>query len=241
MRRRSRADARAMLAANMRVLLVTPPMTQLNTPYPATAYLTGFLRKHAAGVEVAQADSALELFLRLFSATGLEQVPARSARARQAGSAGGPRRWPTSWRRPRRYLATVDPVVRFLQGRDPSLAMRIVGPRASCPRGRASPPPSGQDGEGDRGLDWAFGGAGHHRSRQVPGQPVHRRSGGRDPRRHRPPLRAVPLRREAGRERGHLRRPAPGAGGASPPWSTRRWTTSPRELLRAPRARTWWG
>ena len=32
----------------MRVLLVTPPMTQLNTPYPATAYLTGFLRLHAA-------------------------------------------------------------------------------------------------------------------------------------------------------------------------------------------------
>ena len=30
----------------MRVLLLTPPMTQLNTPYPATAYLTGFLRAH---------------------------------------------------------------------------------------------------------------------------------------------------------------------------------------------------
>jgi len=28
----------------MRLLLVTPPMIQLNTPYPATAYLTGFLR-----------------------------------------------------------------------------------------------------------------------------------------------------------------------------------------------------
>ena len=26
----------------MKVLLITPPMTQLNTPYPATAYLTGF-------------------------------------------------------------------------------------------------------------------------------------------------------------------------------------------------------
>ena len=44
--------------AAMRVLLVTPPMTQLNTPYPATAYLVGCLRKHAAdAVEVAQADS----------------------------------------------------------------------------------------------------------------------------------------------------------------------------------------
>ena len=26
------------------LLLVIPPLTQLNTPYPSTAYLTGFLR-----------------------------------------------------------------------------------------------------------------------------------------------------------------------------------------------------
>ena len=60
----------------MKLLLVTPPMTQLNTPYPATAYLAGFLREHQArlGLEVAQADAALELFLRLFSAAGLRRV-----------------------------------------------------------------------------------------------------------------------------------------------------------------------
>jgi hypothetical protein len=54
----------------MRLLLVTPPMIQLNTPYPATAYLTGFLRLHAAdlGLELTQADCSLSLFLRLFSA-----------------------------------------------------------------------------------------------------------------------------------------------------------------------------
>ena len=60
----------------MRLLLVTPPMTQLNTPYPATAYLTGFLRQHEArlGLEVSQADAALELFLRVFSRAGLARV-----------------------------------------------------------------------------------------------------------------------------------------------------------------------
>ena len=42
----------------MRVLLLTPPMVQLNTPYPATAYLTGFLRKHAPDVTVTQTDPA---------------------------------------------------------------------------------------------------------------------------------------------------------------------------------------
>ena len=44
-------------------------MTQLNTPYPATAYLAGFLRQHAAelDLDVRQADPAIELFLRVFS------------------------------------------------------------------------------------------------------------------------------------------------------------------------------
>jgi len=53
----------------MRVLLVTPPMIQLNTPYPATAYLAGFLRLHARelGISVTQADTSIALFLRLFS------------------------------------------------------------------------------------------------------------------------------------------------------------------------------
>ena len=60
----------------MRVLLVTPPMTQLNTPYPATAYLIGFLRMHAAelGLVVTQADASLGLFLRLYSAPLVERM-----------------------------------------------------------------------------------------------------------------------------------------------------------------------
>src|SRR6185369_14248576 len=60
----------------LRLLLLTPPMTQLNTPYPATAYLTGFLRQHEArlGLSVSQADPALELFLRIFSGAGLRRV-----------------------------------------------------------------------------------------------------------------------------------------------------------------------
>src|SRR6476659_9532826 len=62
------------LPSAMRVLLATPPMTQLNTPYPATAYLTGFLR--ARGQDVRQADPAIELVLRLLSRHGLERVRA---------------------------------------------------------------------------------------------------------------------------------------------------------------------
>ena len=56
----------------IRVLSLIPPMTQLNTPYPSTAYLTGFLRSR--GVHATQADLALGLALRLLSRAGLQEV-----------------------------------------------------------------------------------------------------------------------------------------------------------------------
>jgi hypothetical protein len=55
-----------------RVLSFIPPMTQLNTPYPSTAYITGFLRKQ--GIDAVQADIALGLVLKLFSPEGLDRI-----------------------------------------------------------------------------------------------------------------------------------------------------------------------
>ena len=55
-----------------RVLSLIPPMTQLNTPYPSTAYLTGFLR--GRGVHAVQDDLALALALRLLSPGGLADL-----------------------------------------------------------------------------------------------------------------------------------------------------------------------
>ena len=144
----------------MRILLVTPPMTQLNTPYPATAYLTGFLRQHAArlDLEVTQADAAIELFLRVFSKAGLarvlavlraietvdtdEEPPASIAYFLEHGDA---------------YVATVDAVVRFLQGRDPNFALRVVG-RELLPEGPRFA--AIHDSDDDDPLAWAFGGLG---------------------------------------------------------------------------------
>ena len=157
----------------MRVLLVTPPMTQLNTPYPATAYLTGFLRQRpelAGEIEVDQADAALELFLRLFSREGLERVTAALGRPRK----GAPDCVRHFVAQADRYLETIDPVVRFLQGRDPSLALRIVG-RAYLPEGprfaaihaseagdagAASADDAQDDSPRDDPLAWAFGALG---------------------------------------------------------------------------------
>jgi radical SAM superfamily enzyme YgiQ (UPF0313 family) len=142
----------------LRILLLTPPLVQLNTPYPATAYLTGFLRQHAAELrlDVRQADPAIELFLRLFSRAGLERVLAElGARDGKATPAVAHLR-----AHAREYAATIDPVVRFLQGRDPGLALRIVG-RTFLPEGpRFSALEQGPGAEDDDPLAWAFGALG---------------------------------------------------------------------------------
>lgn len=137
-------------------------MTQLNTPYPATAYLMGFLRQHEArlGLEVSQADAAIELFLRVFSRAGLERI--HDELAQRAGETAEP--LPPSIAQfldhAEAYVATVDAVVRFLQGRDPGLALRIVG-RELLPEGPRFAAIAQGPGEGDDDpLAWAFGGLG---------------------------------------------------------------------------------
>ena len=102
----------------MRILLLMPPMTQVNAPYPATAFLTGFLRGRGFACE--QADLAIELVLSLFSQNGLQRMAAALPRESNSPSLLHFRdEFET-------YAATVDPVIRFLQGRDPSLALRIT-------------------------------------------------------------------------------------------------------------------
>src|SRR5688572_18909836 len=108
----------------MRVLLVTPPMTQLNTPYPATAYLTGFLLSR--GVDARQADPAIELCLRLLSRDGLIAIAAE-LKKRFADGKGVPLSVRLFLKHEERYLRTIDGVIRFLQGKDSTLAHRIAG------------------------------------------------------------------------------------------------------------------
>ena len=107
----------------LRILLITPPLTQLNTPYPATAYIKGFLG--ARGYAVTQADLGLELVLKLFSKPGLTRVfDAIEAGAFQLSD--NARRMV---RLRQSYLSTIEPVVRFLQNKDNTLAPRICHSR----------------------------------------------------------------------------------------------------------------
>ena len=48
-----------------KLLLITPPFVQVNCPYPATAYLKGYLTRH--GHQVEQYDLSIELINRLFT------------------------------------------------------------------------------------------------------------------------------------------------------------------------------
>ncbi|MGI4737343.1 MAG: B12-binding domain-containing radical SAM protein, partial [Janthinobacterium lividum] len=131
-----------MPTASPRLLLLTPPLTQLNTPYPATAYIKGFLR--GRGFDVRQADLSIDLVLRLFSKEGLTRVFDEIAAGSYTLSDNAQR----MLRLRRRYEATIGPAIRFLQNRDLTLAPRIC-------HGRFLPEASRFDNVAD--LETAFG------------------------------------------------------------------------------------
>lgn len=144
-----------MPALPLRVLSLIPPMTQLNTPYPSTAYLTGFLRSRE--IPAVQEDLALALVLRLLSPEGLRMVSARVDALKP--SAHTPAIQAFIAQRAR-YFATIGPAIAYLQGRDSTLAHRISG-RHYLPEGpRFSSLDAYVDDEDGDPLGWAFGALG---------------------------------------------------------------------------------
>ena len=134
-------------------------MTQLNTPYPSTAYLTGFLRSR--GIAAVQEDLALALVLRLFTAAGLQAVQARALALDEADRSASVHAFLDQFAA---YRATIGSVIRFLQGGDSTLAHRIAA-RGLLPEGpRFAALDAYHDadlgGEGGDPLAWAFGALG---------------------------------------------------------------------------------
>ena len=107
-----------------KLFLVTPPFTQLNTPYPATAYIKGFL--NTKNIESVQADLGIEVILKLFSKEGLinlfqsnsQRHPERSRRAITDNCK-------RIFALQDEYVKTIDSVIAFLQGKNPTLALQI--------------------------------------------------------------------------------------------------------------------
>ncbi|WP_409418902.1 B12-binding domain-containing radical SAM protein [Marinomonas sp. RS-M-Aa-14] len=110
-------------------------MTQLNTPYPATAYLTGFLRSR--GYEAVQRDPAIELFLEMMTAPALDIIRQHVEDNFESFEDDElPDAVFCFLAEFDRYRLCVEPVIRFLQGKDSSLALRIVS-RRFLPEGPA--------------------------------------------------------------------------------------------------------
>ena len=144
----------------IKVLLATPPMTQINTPYPATAYLGGFLKKHS--IEFSQKDMGLELFLSLFSRSGLEkvkdQLEDRYERNNEEKPASRSVRY--FFKNASEILKLIDPVVRFLQGKDPTLSYSLCR-QGFLPEGPRFKVLKDWEKQGDGELFWAFGALGN--------------------------------------------------------------------------------
>ncbi|MBB4805550.1 radical SAM superfamily enzyme YgiQ (UPF0313 family) [Chryseobacterium defluvii] len=100
------------------LLLITPPFTQLNTPYPATAYIKGFL--NTKNISACQMDLGIEVILGIFSADGLRKVFNNETSPRNP-SENSQRIFALR----EEYLKTIDQVILFLQGKNPTLARQI--------------------------------------------------------------------------------------------------------------------
>jgi len=135
--------------SELRILSIIPPMTQLNTPYPSTAYLTGFLLSR--GFKAAQVDLSIALALELLSVKGLTAMHGHVHGLARKRHSAATRCFDDHFES---YRSTISSVIRFLQGRDPSLAHRIAT-RKYLPEGpRFASLEHYVDGDA---LDWAFG------------------------------------------------------------------------------------
>jgi len=141
----------------MKILSLIPPMTQLNTPYPSTAYITGFLRSR--GFEAQQEDLALGLVLSLFTKSGLDKVHAIAKKQKHAERSSSVNFFLDHFVQ---YQQTIERVIAFLQGRDSTLCHRINS-RDFLPEGpRFWSIQAYDDGESADSLAWAFGSLGSH-------------------------------------------------------------------------------
>lgn len=98
-----------------KLFLITPPFAQLNTPCPATAYIKVFL--NTKKIESVQADLGIDVILKLFSKEGLENLFQVSSLKFEEISDNSKRIFALQ----DEYLKTINPIIAFLQGKNPTL------------------------------------------------------------------------------------------------------------------------
>lgn len=127
------------------ILLITPPFTQLNTPYPGTVYLKGFL--NTKNITSHQADLGIDVILKLFSKEGLQSLFSFIERNNFELGENAQRIFALK----EDYIESINAVISFLQGKNATLANSIVHDDFLPQASRFS-----QLEE----MDWAFGSMG---------------------------------------------------------------------------------
>lgn len=126
---------------SQKLLLITPPFTQLNTPYPATCYLKGFL--NTKSISSFQVDLGIEVTLALFNSKKLKSIFSTieinsnfSDNANRIISLKD------------NYISTINSVIAFLQGKNKTFANRMI---------QQGFLPQASRFENQHDFDWAFG------------------------------------------------------------------------------------
>lgn len=126
-----------------KVLLVTPPFTQLNTPYPATAYLKGFLDEK--GISTNQCDLSIELFNSIFTSGFIRKVFQEADKQKSY-------EFPLVWEQRQDYIDKVEFVISYLQKQEVTAAYQI--------NHDSFLPKSHRFENLEEDLNWAFGNLG---------------------------------------------------------------------------------
>ena len=126
------------------VFAITPPFTQLNTPYPATAYIKGFL--NTKNISCFHADLGIEVILALFSKNGLQELFGSISPINLSENAQRIIALQDD------YIQTIDAVISFLQGKNPTLS-HVICQESFLPEGS-------RFAQLEEDLDWAFGSMG---------------------------------------------------------------------------------
>lgn len=101
----------------IKTLLITPPFTQLNTPYPATTYLKGFL--NVQNLDVEQYDLSIELFNKIFTKEFLQSI-FNEAKANKKIE------FQLVWNQRKEYIEKVENVIKYLQHQEVTLAYQLI-------------------------------------------------------------------------------------------------------------------
>ena len=91
---------------SIHTLLITPPFTQFNTAYPATAYIKGFLESKQ--VKATQMDLSIELFTAVFTKEFIHAI------FKQADMLGN-KDFPLVYQQKQQYINKVDSVMNYLR------------------------------------------------------------------------------------------------------------------------------